>query len=194
MTAPHFFSPEEFRAWLHEHHASEAEVWIGFHRKATGRCAMSWPESVDEALCYGWIDGIRKSLDDERYVIRFTPRKTMSIWSEVNIAKVKHLIEAGRMQPPGLAAWARRDEAKSGVYSFERKAATLSPEQVALFQKNRRAWSFFEAQPPYYKRVAAHYVSSAKREETRAKRLATLIGHSAKEERLPGVSSPPKRR
>ena len=193
MTAPHFFVAEEFRRWLDEHHASEAEVWVGFHKKATGRPTMTWSESVDEALCYGWIDGIRKSLDAERYVIRFTPRKSLSIWSDVNIAKVRKLIEEDRMRPAGLAAWARRDEAKSGVHSFERKAAKLSDAQLALFRKNRSAWRFFEAQPPGYQRLAAHYVSSAKREETREKRLATLITHSAKGERLPGVVTPAKR-
>ncbi len=192
MTAPHFFSAEDFRVWLVTHHASATEVWVGFHKKATGQSTMTWSESVDEALCFGWIDGVRKSLDAERYVIRFSPRKAVSIWSEVNIAKVRRLIDEGRMRPAGMAAWARRDEAKSGIYSFERKAAALDAAQLALFRKNRRAWSFFEAQPPYYKRVAAHYVSSAKREETRNKRLAILIERSAKGERLPGISSPPK--
>jgi uncharacterized protein YdeI (YjbR/CyaY-like superfamily) len=188
MTAPHFFIAEEFRRWLEAHHATDTEVWVGFYKKGTGRPTMTWSESVDEALCYGWIDGVRKSLDAERYVIRFSPRKAVSIWSNVNIAKVGRLIEAGRMRPAGMAAWARRDETKSGIYSFERMAATLNDAQTAQFRKNRRAWSFFEKQPPYYKRVAAHYVSSAKREETRARRLAILISHSAKGERLPGIS------
>ena len=193
MTAPHFFTAEEFREWLEDHHATHAEVWIGYYKKSTGRPNMTWSDSVDEALCYGWIDGIRKTLDAERYVIRFTPRKSLSIWSDVNIAKVKKLIEEDRMRPAGLAAWARRDEAKSGVYSFERKAATLNDTQLALFKKNRAAWRFFEAQPPGYRRLAAHYVTSAKREETREKRLATLIAHSAKGERLPGFVTPGKK-
>lgn len=194
MTAPHFFSAAEFRAWLDEHHASEVAVLVGYYKKGTGRPSMTWSESVDEALCYGWIDGVRKSLDAERYVIRFSPRKAVSIWSNVNIAKVKLLIETGRMRPAGLAAWARRDEIRSGIYSFERKTAALGDAQEALFRKNRRAWSFFEAQPPYYKRVASHYVSSAKREETREKRLAALIAHSARGERLPQFIGPPKSR
>ena len=193
MTAPHFFSAEEFRDWLDEHHASEVEVWVGFHRKGTGRTTMTWSDSVDEALCYGWIDGIRKSLDEERYVIRFTPRKSASIWSEVNMAKVKTLIAEGRMRPGGLAAWERRDEARSGVYSFERKAAALDAKQIAKFRKNRRAWKFFESQPPSYRRLTAHYVASAKREETREKRLATLIAYSAKGERIPQLASSAKR-
>lgn len=195
MTAtPFFFTAAEFRDWLSEHHASDVEVWVGFHKKATGRPSMSWSESVDEALCYGWIDGVRKSLDAERYVIRFSPRKAVSIWSDVNMAKVKKLIAEGRMRPSGLAAWERRDEARSGIYSFERKAASLDDAQIALFRKNRGAWKFFEAQPPGYRRIAAHYVSSAKREETREKRLAVLIAHSAKGERLPALARPEKPR
>lgn len=192
MTAPLFFTAEEFRRWLDEHHANAVEVWIGFHRKATNRPTMTWSESVDEALCYGWIDGVRKTIDAERYVIRFSPRKPVSIWSDVNSAKVKKLIDEGRMRPSGMAAWERRDEAKSGIYSFERKAATLSDTQLEAFRKNRVAWKFFEAQPPGYRRLAAHYVSSAKREETREKRLAVLIAHSGKGERLPGLSRPAK--
>ncbi len=165
---------------------------MGYYKKGTGKPSMTWPDSVDEALCYGWIDGVRKSLDDERYVIRFTPRKPVSIWSNVNIAKVRKLIEQGRMRPAGLAAWERRDEARSGIYAFERKAASFSADHEARFRKNQRAWTFFAAQPAGYKRVAAHYVSSAKREETRARRLAALIMHSAKGERLPQYLSPAK--
>lgn len=167
---------------------------MGYYKKGTRKPSMTWPDSVDEALCYGWIDGVRKSLDDERYVIRFTPRKPVSIWSNVNIAKVKKLIEEGRMRPAGLAAWELRDEARSGIYSFEGKAATFSAGQEARFRKNQRAWTFFEAQPAGYRRLAAHYVSSAKREETRDRRLAALILHSAKGERLPQYQSPTKQR
>jgi uncharacterized protein YdeI (YjbR/CyaY-like superfamily) len=143
MTAPHFFTREELRCWLDQHHQREVEAWIGFYRKGSGRPTMTWSESVDEALCHGWIDGVRKSIDSERYVIRFTPRRAVSIWSNVNIAKVGALIEAGRMHAAGLAAWARRDESRSGIYAFERKAATLGEVQVALFRKNRRALDFF---------------------------------------------------
>ncbi len=167
---------------------------MGYWKQGTGRPGIGWPESVDEALCYGWIDGVRKSIDAEQYVIRFTPRKPVSIWSNVNIAKVKKLIEEDRMRPAGLAAWERRDEARSGVYAFERKAAGLDALQEARFRKNRRAWTFFETQPPYYRRVAGHYVSSAKREETREKRLVALIAHSARRERLPQYLSPTKSR
>ena len=182
-----------FRAWLHQNHASDFELWVGFYKQDSGKPSMTWPESVDEALRYGWIDGVRKSIDDASYVIRFTPRKPTSIWSNVNIAKVNRLIEQGRMTPAGLAAWALRDEKRSGVYAFERKAATLDTEAERLFKRNETAWRFFQAQPPYYRRVAAHYVSSAKREETRARRLAALIEHSAKEQRIPQFVSPLRR-
>ena len=193
MTSPLFFlTPNDFRLWLDAHHASAREVWIGYFKKSSGKPSMTWPESVDEALCYGWIDGVRKSLDTERYVIRFSPRKRTSIWSEVNIAKVKKLLAEGRMMPAGLSAWELRDEKRSGVYSFERKAASFSAEHERQFRKHRTAWEFFEAQPAYYKRVAAHYVGSAKREETRERRLQALIAHSAKAERLPQFLSPVK--
>ena len=131
MTAPDFFTAEEFRRWLDEHYSRDVEVGVGYYKKGSDRATLTWSESVDEALCYGWIDGVRKSLDAERYVIRFTPRKAVSIWSDVNIAKVGRLIEAGRMRPAGMAAWARRDETRSGIYAFERKAATLGDAQVA---------------------------------------------------------------
>ena len=194
MTSPRFFQrPAKFRAWLDTNHASAAELWVGFYKRGSGKPSLTWPESVDEALSYGWIDGIRKSIDDVSYMIRFTPRKATSIWSDVNTAKVRKLIEQGRMSPAGLAAWALRDENRSGVYSFERKAATLDAEAERLFKRNKMAWTFFQAQPPYYRRVVAHYVSSAKREETRSRRLAALIEHSAKRERIPQFMSPPKR-
>lgn len=154
---------------------------------------MTWPESVDEALSYGWSDGLRKSIGDVSYVIRFTPRKPTSIWSNANIAKVNRLIEQGRMAPAGLATWALRDEKRSGVYAFERQAATRDTNAERLFKRNKSAWSFFQAQPPYYRRVAAHYVSSAKREETRERRLAALIEHSAKQQRIPQFLSPLRR-
>src|SRR5450432_2063422 len=119
MTSPRFFAtPEEFRMCLEAHHANAHELWIGFYKKGSGKPSITWPESVDEALCFGWIDGVRKSIDDERYVIRFTPRKPMSIWSNVNIAKVKKLLTEGRMMPAGLAAWERRQEERSGIYAF----------------------------------------------------------------------------
>jgi uncharacterized protein YdeI (YjbR/CyaY-like superfamily) len=190
---PRFFStPPEFRAWLVTHHENAVELWVGFYKKGSGKPSITWPESVDEALCFGWIDGVRKSLGDESYVIRFTPRKPRSIWSNVNLAKVTSLIAEGRMTPAGLAAYARRDPARSGIYAFERETATFEPADRKLFEQNRAAWKFFEAQPAYYRQVATHYVASAKKAETRARRLAALIDHSAKGERLPRYLSAKK--
>lgn len=185
MTPPHFFtSPQEFRDWLHANHATASELLVGYHKKGTGRPTMTWSESVDEALCYGWIDGVRRSVDAERYSIRFTPRKPDSIWSRVNMAKVEGLIATGRMQPAGLAAWARRTDARSGVYVFEQAAVAFDDESEAMFRKNAAAWRFFQAQPPGYRKLATGRVISAKRAETRARRLAALIEASARFERL----------
>jgi uncharacterized protein YdeI (YjbR/CyaY-like superfamily) len=195
MIEPRFFpTPALFRAWLDANHASAAELLVGFYRKDSGKPSITWPESVDEALCYGWIDGIRRSLDEDKYTIRFTPRKPTSIWSNVNIAKVEALLKAGRMMPAGLAAWEKRDPAKSGIYSFERRvAAAFDAESERRFKRNRAAWTHFQAQPPGYRRLATHYVVSAKRPETREKRLAALIAHSARGERLPQTLSPRKK-
>jgi len=152
---------------------------VGFRKKATGKPSITWPESVDEALCYGWIDGIRKSIDDEAYMIRFTPRRTGSIWSRVNLERVAALIAEGRMAAAGLAAYEARDPKKSGIYSFERAEARLSREQEREFKRNEEAWRFWRAQPPGYRKQATWWVVSAKREETRARRLARLIDDSA---------------
>ena len=186
MTSPRFFAtPEDFRDWLREHHQSARELVVGFYKRASGKTSITWPESVDEALCFGWIDGVRKSIDVESYTIRFTPRKPRSIWSNVNIAKVQKLIEQNRMSPAGMAAWARREEARSGIYSFEGKAATFDAAAERAFKKIGKAWEFFQTQPAGYRRLAAHYVASAKREETRTRRLAALIEHSARKARIP---------
>ncbi|MDB4887772.1 MAG: bacteriocin-protection protein [Gemmatimonadetes bacterium] len=185
MTAPHYFAwADAFRDWLHAHHASERELLVGFWKKGTGQPTMTWSESVDEALCYGWIDGVRRSVDDERYSIRFTPRKPGSIWSRVNMAKVEVLIAAGRMQPAGLAAWERRTDARSGVYLFEQESVAFDAESEALFQKHATAWEFFQAQPAGYRKLATGRVMNAKRPETRERRLASLIEASACGERL----------
>jgi uncharacterized protein YdeI (YjbR/CyaY-like superfamily) len=194
MSAPRFFTtPAAFRAWLAAHHERESQLVVGFYRKGSGRPSITWPESVDEALCYGWIDGVRRSLDEESYSIRFTPRKPGSIWSNVNIAKVEALLAAGRMTPAGIVAWERRDPAKSGLYAFERKeAAVFDADAERRFARNRAAWAFFQAQPPGYRRLATHYVVSAKRPDTRERRLAALIAHSARGERLPQTLSEKK--
>ena len=191
MTAPRYFAtPAAFRTWLDAHHDREAELVVGFYKKGSGKPSITWPESVDEALCYGWIDGVRRSLGEESYTIRFTPRKPSSIWSNVNIAKVQALLASGSMMPAGIAAWERRDPAKSGIYAFERQeAATFDAEAERRFARNRAAWKYFQAQPPGYRRQATHFVVSARRPETRERRLVALIGHSARGERLPHTLS-----
>ena len=178
---PRFFvAPARFRAWLERYHAIEAELLVGFFKKGTGRPSITWPESVDEALCFGWIDGVRRSIDLEAYCIRFTPRRRTSIWSAINVARVAELQKQGRMTPAGLRAFGARTPERTGVYSFERnKAAKLSREDAAKLRSNARALAFFEAQPPWYRRTAIHWVISAKREETRQRRLDKLIADSA---------------
>jgi uncharacterized protein YdeI (YjbR/CyaY-like superfamily) len=183
---PRFFAtPEKFRAWLEKNHESARELWVGFHRKATGRPSITWPESVDEALCFGWIDGIRKSIDESSYMIRFTPRKKDSSWSLVNLGRVEVLKREGRMRPAGLKAYDERAEEKSGIYSYEqRKNAALDAAMEKEFRKNAEAWKFFQAQPPGYRKLAAWYVISAKQEATRRKRLVRLIADSEARRRL----------
>lgn len=179
MAARHFATPAEFRAWFEAHHATEAELLVGFHKKGTGRPSITWPESVDVALCFGWIDGVRRRIDEERYSIRFTPRKKSSIWSANNIARVAELEAAGLMTAAGLAAFAARGEARSRVYAYEQKTdATFSPEQEGLLRADTAAWEYFSARPAWYRRNATYWVVSAKREETRERRLATLIEDS----------------
>lgn len=195
MSAPRFFrTPAAFREWLDTKHDRATELVVGFYKKGSGKPSITWPESVDEALCYGWIDGVRRSLDEDSYSIRFTPRKATSIWSNVNIAKAEALLKAGRMMPAGRAAWERRDPARSGVYLFERSdVVAFDAEFERRFKRDRGAWKYFEAQPPGYRRLATHYVVSAKRPETRERRLAVLIGCSARGERLAQTLSPKSR-
>ena len=195
MSEPRFFAtPADFRAWLDANHDRASELIVGFHKKGSGKPSITWPESVDEALCFGWIDGVRRSLDADRYNIRFTPRKPTSIWSNVNVAKVKALLAAGRMMPAGIAAWERRDPVRSGIYSFERaNPAAFDEPSERRFARNRAAWKFFQAQPAGYRRLATHYVVSAKRPETREKRLGVLIECSARGERLPQTVSAKRR-
>jgi uncharacterized protein YdeI (YjbR/CyaY-like superfamily) len=189
-----FFSKqEEFRAWLKAHHAKERELWVGFHRKASGRPSITWPESVDEALCVGWIDGLRRSLDGESYRIRFTPRKVTSTWSAVNIARARDLRRQGRMLPAGLKAFATRSEARSGIYAYEnREAAVLTRSAEQQFRSHGQAWAFFEAQPLGYRKTAIWWVVSAKQDPTRQRRLQTLISDSAVGRRISAVLSKSK--
>jgi len=180
VTTPRFFAtPAKWRAWLEPHHAQAAELWVGFYKTSSGKPSITWPESVDQALCFGWIDGKRQSIDGESYKIRFTPRKATSIWSAVNVAKVKELEQLGLMRPAGMAAFRLRTEARTGVYAFERnEAAVLRPEDEAKLRANAKAWKFFGAQAPWYQRTCRHWIVSAKREQTRAKRLAQLVADS----------------
>ena len=180
-----FATPADFRLWLAANHENAQELWVGFYKKETGCPSITWPESVDEALCFGWIDGIRKRLDEESYVIRFTPRKARSIWSAVNIGRVAELAREGRMQPAGIAAFKRRADDKSAIYSYEqRKRAAFDEAAERQFRANAKAWEFFQAQPPWYRKTATYTVISAKREETRQKRLAALIADSAAGRRI----------
>ena len=192
---PRFFAtPEEFRAWLEEHHASAPALVVGFHKKSTGRPSMTWTESVREALCFGWIDGIRRSLGDDSYTIRFTPRRPTSVWSDRNVGHIEELIREGRMTPAGLAAYEARKPERTGVYSFERlHAARLEPEQEERFRGAGKAWNFFQAQPPSYRQRAIFWVVSAKRPETQARRLDQLIDDSAAGQRLARLTSPGRR-
>jgi uncharacterized protein YdeI (YjbR/CyaY-like superfamily) len=169
---------DEFRAWLEENHETASELEVVFYKKGSDKPSMSWSESVDEALCFGWIDGVRRGRDEESYTIRFTPRKPKSNWSKINVEKVAKLKEAGLMRPAGLAAFQRRSDDKTGVYSFENKTE-LAPEYDAQLRSNKAASDYFESRPPWYRRTAIHLVMSAKREETRLRRLAQLIEDSA---------------
>ena len=186
---PAFFaSAAEFRRWLAQHHADAPELWIGFWKKASGRSGMTYEEAVDEALCYGWIDGLVKRYDDQAYIQRFTPRRPTSVWSAINIAKVERLEKAGRMAAPGRAAFALRDPKRSAIYAFENRDVAFSPALARRFRAERAAWAFFEAQPPGYRRMAQFWVMNAKREETRERRFAQLLADSKKGVRVAAIA------
>lgn len=191
---PRFFAtPAHFRAWLEAHHETKKELLVGFHKKGTGRPSITWPESVDEALSFGWIDGVRHSLGEGAYTIRFTPRRPTSIWSAVNVARVAELTKVGRMRPAGLRAFGARTPERTGVYSFERnEAAKLTKAQEKTLRANRKAAAFFDAQPPGYRKVVTHWVTSAKKEETRERRLQRLIADSAAGRRIGILARPIK--
>jgi len=181
MPSPTFFkNAEAFRRWLDRNATTATELIVGYYKVATGRPSMTWSESVDEALCHGWIDGIRKRIDDESYQIRFTPRKPSSTWSAINIAKFHQLEAEGRIAPAGARAFALRTEEKSVVYSYEQNdTASLSPEEEREFKRHKAAWHFWESAPPSYRKTALHRVASARKAETRTSRLAKLIEASA---------------
>jgi uncharacterized protein YdeI (YjbR/CyaY-like superfamily) len=194
---PTFFrTPADFRKWFEKNHDKAPELLVGFYKKGSGKPSITWPESVDEALCFGWIDGIRRTIDDESYTIRFTPRRARSIWSAVNVKRVAELTKLGRMQPAGLRAFEARDPKRSGIYAYEqdrpKEEQKLGPEYQARLEANAKAWAFFQAQAPYYQRTVSRWVMSAKKEETRVKRLATLIDDSARGRRIGPMARPGK--
>jgi uncharacterized protein YdeI (YjbR/CyaY-like superfamily) len=193
---PRFFAtPSEFRAWLEKHHATAKELLVGFHKKGSGKPSITWPEAVDEALSFGWIDGVRRSIDDVSYTNRFTPRTTRSTWSERNIERAKELIAEGRMSPAGRKAFEARTDDRSAIYSYEQRGqAKLGRAFERQFRANTKAWAFFQSQSPGYRTTATYWVVSAKREETRRRRLATLIDDSAHGRTVRPLTSPAKRR
>ncbi len=177
---PKFFkSPGDFRKWFEKHHATVPELWVGFYKKSSGSPSITWTESVNQALCFGWIDGIRKSVDDISYMIRFTPRRPGSIWSAVNIKQVEELSKEGLMHPTGIKAFEKRKEYKSGIYSYEQRPIELPAPYEKRLKQNKTAWEFFYAQTPSYRKLASWWIVSAKQEVTRLKRLAKLIDESA---------------
>jgi uncharacterized protein YdeI (YjbR/CyaY-like superfamily) len=182
---PKFFrTPADFRTWLEKNHATATELWVGFYKKDSGKPSITWPESVDQALCFGWIDGIRKRVDEISYQIRFTPRRHGSIWSATNIKRAKELARQKQMRPIGLKAFAARIENKSGIYSYEERSTELSEPYTKLLKKNPTACNFFKQQPPSYRKMIGWWIVSAKKEEARMDRLAKLISKSAKGKRL----------
>ena len=188
MNVIFFKSPSEFRQWLEGHHASAQELQVGFYKKGTGKPSLTWAESVDEALCFGWIDGIRRRLDDESYTIRFTPRRPRSTWSAVNIKRVAELAREGRMRQAGLQAFQARTENRSVIYSYEQRSDKLDAPYEKKFKANKAAWAFFQGQSAAYRRNACWWVVSAKKEETRLQRLETLIEDSARGRTIPPLT------
>jgi uncharacterized protein YdeI (YjbR/CyaY-like superfamily) len=187
--ARRFAAAQDFRAWLARHHADTPELHVRLFRTSAADRGLTYREALDEALCYGWIDGVRRSLDDVSFTQRFSPRRPTSVWSRINIARAKALIAEGRMAPPGLAAFEARDPKRSGVYSFERdRPAVLDPALARKLRANAAAWKYFNAQPPWYRRTCTHWIMSARREDTRARRLATLIDCSAGGRAIPPLA------
>ncbi len=183
---PTFFkTPSALRKWFEKNHDKEPQLLVGFYKKDSGKPSITWPESVDVALCFGWIDGVRRGVDEISYTIRFTPRRPRSTWSAVNIKRVGELTKQGLMKPSGLTAYAARKENRSGIYSYEQRTAELPEPYQQQLKRNKSAWKFFEVQPPSYKKAANWWVVSAKKEETRLKRLDKLIDYSAQSQTIP---------
>jgi uncharacterized protein YdeI (YjbR/CyaY-like superfamily) len=175
MKVTFFRTPADLQKWFDKHHASAQELWVGFYKKGSGKPSITWPESVDEALCVGWIDGIRKTVDETSYKIRFSPRKPRSVWSTINIKRARALANEGRMRPAGLKAFQARQEYRSGIYSYEQRRDELEEPYAGLLKKDKAAWSAFEAKRPSYRKMIGWWIVSAKKEETRLSRLNTLI-------------------
>ncbi len=191
MTPKFFKTPADWRKWLERNHDKAEELWVGFYKKDSGKPSITWPESVDGALCFGWIDGVRKSIDEVSYMIRFTPRKPSSVWSAINLKRVEELTKLGLMHESGLKVFQSRDPKKSGQYSFEQeKPQQLDEAYEKKLRANKRAWKFFQAQPPWYQRTSSFWVMSAKQEETRLRRLAILIDDSAHERSISPLKRP----
>jgi uncharacterized protein YdeI (YjbR/CyaY-like superfamily) len=184
MKIKYFKSANDFRRWLKKNHATTQDLWVGYYKKSSQQPSITWPESVDEALCFGWIDGIRKSIDGLRYTIRFTPRRRGSIWSAVNIKRAQELSNKGLMEPAGMAAFDARKENKSGIYSYEQRSVNLDAPYEERLRQNKAAWDFFYAQPSSYRKAISWWVVSAKQEATRLKRLEKLMKESARGKRL----------
>ena len=184
LKAEFFRTPADFRSWLDKNHATATELWVGFYKKGSGKPSITWQESVDQALCFGWIDGIRKRVNETSYQTRFTPRRRGSIWSAINIKRAKELVRQKRMRPAGLKAFEARIENKSGIYSYEQRSTELPEPYANLLKENKEAWKFFQTQPPSYRKMIGWWIVSAKKEETRMARLAKLIGECAKGKRL----------
>lgn len=173
-----FASQADFRKWLEKNHEKETELLVGFYKVGSGKPSMTWSESVDQALCFGWIDGIRRSIDSESYSIRFTPRRPRSVWSAINIKKIEELTKTGLMKPAGIAAYAKREEKRSGIYAYENAPVPLSAEFEKRFKANKKAWAYFESKGKWYQKQAARWVMSAKQEETRNRRFEKLLAES----------------
>ena len=183
---PRFFAtPEKFRAWLEKNQAKAPELLVGFHKKGSGKPSIDWPQSVDEALCFGWIDGVRRSLGADSYTIRFTPRRPRSVWSSINIRRVKVLTTEGRMSAAGLAAFARRSKDRSAIYAYEQRAsAKLTPAETRIFKANSQAWAYFSKLAPSYRQKALYWITSSRKPETRQSRLARIIAASGAGKKL----------
>jgi len=188
-----FETPLQLRAWFEANHDTAKDLWLGYHRKRTGRPSVTWQEVVDQELCFGWIDSVRYSLDDDRSAQRITPRRRRSAWSAVNIRRFAELDQLGLVHPSGRAAFEARDEARSRIYAYENRATALDEARETEFRRHKSAWKFFESQAPWYRRTASYWVMSAKRGETRDRRLTALIAHSKNGERIPSLRRPSPR-